>query len=165
LWEIVSPSPEHTETIGEELGRQLAPGDVVSLVGELGAGKTVFVRGVARGLLAGEERVTSPTYVLLHVHRGQKTTLYHMDAYRLRSGIEDFGGAGLSECLADPFGVVCLEWAERVSAALPDDRVEVEIEHRGEQERSFRMGATGPRAARVLAQLSPTLALDSGEVF
>src|SRR5205823_3904781 len=104
--------------------------------GELGAGKTVFVRGLLRGLDAPpDEAVTSPTYVLLHKYRGARRTLYHIDAYRLRGGADEFESSGLRECLDDPDALVAIEWPERANVEWPARRVEVTLEHAGKERR------------------------------
>jgi len=145
---IGTESPAETEALGT-LAAQ--PGLVVALRGELGAGKTVFVRGLARGLLGpGAVAVTSPTYVLQHVYRGGAGVLYHLDLYRLKGGTGEFEASGLRDCLADPRGVVCLEWPERAEDILPADRLEVELEHQGETRRLLRIKATGPASARIV---------------
>ncbi|GMV79464.1 MAG: hypothetical protein AMXMBFR7_06480 [Planctomycetota bacterium] len=135
---------EETEALGRCCGALRPWGFVLALRGDLGAGKTVFVRGLAAGLLEGDEiEVTSPTYVLQHVYRGQEATLYHIDAYRMSGGAEEFEGAGLRDCLNDRRGVVCLEWPERVEEVLPADRLEVELEHAGGDTRTVHVLATG----------------------
>lgn len=150
-------APEETEALGRLLGQSIPLGSVIALRGQLGAGKTVFVRGIAQGLLAPEPiEVTSPTYVLLHVYRRDETaapTLYHIDAYRLDGGGAAFEGAGLKECLADAQGLVCIEWPERVSEVLPADRLEVDLEHCAPAERRVRLMATGERSAKVVEAL------------
>ena len=125
-------SPEETERLGEELGRNLGGGEVVLLQGELGAGKTAFVRGLARGLGADPEEVASPTFVLLTAYPG-RLTLYHADLYRLSGGGDD-RELGLEE-LPGPAGVLAVEWAERLSF-VPWPRVwRVALEHAGEDAR------------------------------
>lgn len=102
---------------GRDFGRGLKPGHVVALMGELGAGKTTLVRAVAEGLgIAGS--VTSPTFALVHQYRGQGVTVYHVDAYRLRPG-DDARDLGFEEMLADPTGIVMVEWPERLGPAMP----------------------------------------------
>src|SRR5437879_3655150 len=94
-------SAAQTEALGAALGRALRGRELIVLSGELGAGKTVFVRGVARGLnMPPGVRVCSPTYVLQHEYTGGRLTLYHIDAYRL-GGAADFENSGLRECLDD----------------------------------------------------------------
>lgn len=123
MWEIISSSARITEVIGKELGRLLIPGDVVSLVGDLGAGKTVFVRGAAGGLdVAGD--VSSPSFLIVQEYAG-KYPLFHADFYRLGS-YRELEGIGWDEYLGRQ-GVVLIEWGDRFPEALPADFLEVRI--------------------------------------
>ena len=109
---IISHSPAETEALGEQLGRGARHGLVVSLSGELGAGKTQLVRGVARGLgVTG--RVHSPTFTLINEYSGGRLTLFHLDLYRLETA-DQILGAGVEEFLS-PDGVAIIEWAERLT--------------------------------------------------
>ena len=107
---IVSASPEDTEVAGERLGRTLGPGDVVALTGELGAGKTCFVQGIARGV-GVTTRPTSPTFVLVNEYRG-RLPVHHVDAYRTNS-VTELADLGLEEMI-DGDAVTVIEWAERL---------------------------------------------------
>ena len=109
LRELLTGSPEETEQAGERLGRSLLPGDVLLLAGDLGAGKTTLVRGLARGL-GVEGAVQSPTFQLVRVHAGA-IPLGHVDLYRLDSDA-DLGELGLDELLEE--GVVVVEWGSRL---------------------------------------------------
>ncbi len=137
---LVSASPEATEALGAELASRLRPGDVVALVGELGAGKTCFARGVARGLgVSGP--VASPTFTLMHAHEG-RMPVYHLDAWMKDRGeafLEDGGAEWLTAG-----GVALVEWADRVEAWLPAERFEVRLEHRGESRRGVEVRWRGP---------------------
>ena len=112
-------SAAETEALGEHLGRSLTAGCVVGLSGDLGAGKTAFVRGVARGL-GCTARVHSPTFALLNQYEGGRLTLYHLDLYRL-SGPDEVRGAGLEEYLIQPRGVSLVEWIERWCGQAPSE--------------------------------------------
>ncbi|MEW6573582.1 MAG: tRNA (adenosine(37)-N6)-threonylcarbamoyltransferase complex ATPase subunit type 1 TsaE [Bacillota bacterium] len=154
-FEVKSDSPEATRTIGEKVGRFLAAGDVVALYGDLGAGKTCFAQGVARGLgILGQ--VTSPTFVLLREYEG-RLPLYHFDAYRL-SGPEDFAELGSEEYFSGP-GVSIIEWAERVTDILPEDRLEVELLrlHGEENTRLIHFKGTGERSLAIVEVLKRVL--------
>jgi tRNA threonylcarbamoyladenosine biosynthesis protein TsaE len=135
-------SAAETERAGEVLAPLLAPGDVVALTGDLGAGKTRLVQGVARAL-GVEEPVTSPTFNLLLVHPGA-LPLYHFDLYRLEreSELEDIGFFETLE--SDGFSMI--EWGDRFPAALPADRLVVSIERTGDQSRLLALDARGPRS-------------------
>lgn len=120
---ILTTSEEETAAAGERLGASLAVGDVVLLYGQLGAGKTAFVRGLAQGLGAPPDEVSSPTFALVQEYRG-RTTLYHVDLYRLES--REVDDLGLDELVCGD-GIVAIEWAERWNGR-PDDVIEVRIE-------------------------------------
>lgn len=128
-------SDEETRELGRTLAWQLARAKVILLIGNLGAGKTTFTKGVAEGLdaVAGDE-VSSPTYTLIHEY-GEPTRLYHVDLYRLDTA-EEVRGLGLEELFDGPAPVV-LEWAERFPELLPDSRVEIRISQTGEDDRLF----------------------------
>jgi tRNA threonylcarbamoyladenosine biosynthesis protein TsaE len=124
-----------TSAVGESLARSLRPGDVVLLFGDLGAGKTAFVRGMARGAGANPDDVSSPTFTLVQEYAGTSLTLYHVDLYRLEPAeIDDLG---LEDLVAGD-GVVAIEWAERWDGR-PNDVVEVRIEDAGEDRRRIRI--------------------------
>lgn len=122
--ECVTNSPEETEALGEALAGQLGPGSVIAFTGDLGAGKTAFVRGLARGL-GIRERVTSPTFTIVNEYEGGKLPLFHFDMYRLGSADELFD-IGWEDYLARG-GVCAVEWSENISAALEDDCLRVDI--------------------------------------
>lgn len=128
--EYTSSSPEETEELGRRLGRCLVPGSVVAYTGDLGAGKTAFTRGLARGLGIGE-RITSPTFTIVNEYEGGRLPLFHFDMYRLGSSEELFD-IGWEDYLARG-GVCAVEWSENVSDALDPDTIRVDI-RRGETE-------------------------------
>lgn len=140
--EVLSESEAATEAAGERLGASLAAGDVVLLYGDLGAGKTAFVRGLARGLGADPADVSSPTFTIVQEYAG-RLTLYHVDLYRLEE--REVDDLGLEELVLGE-GVVAIEWAERWRGR-PDDVIEVRLEHAGEDERS--VSITDRRAAEA----------------
>ncbi len=126
-------SEAETAAAGESLGRELGAGDVVLLYGDLGAGKTAFVRGLARGLGANPDEVSSPTFTLVQEYAGPAVVLYHVDLYRLAPAeIDDLG----LEDLVSGDGVVAIEWADRWSGR-PDDVTEVRITDAGDERRSI----------------------------
>jgi tRNA threonylcarbamoyladenosine biosynthesis protein TsaE len=131
---ITTESPDETRAAGEALARTLRPGDVVALRGELGAGKTCFVQGLARGLHASTW-ATSPTFVLVNEYRAD-LPIHHVDAYRTASPTEMID-IGLLE-LIDGEGVTVIEWAERVEPLLPDRTIHVTIEGVGDDARTIR---------------------------
>ena len=123
---VASASPGQTREIGARVGAALEGGDVVALSGDLGAGKTCLVQGIARGLGVPEDvPVTSPTFTLVGEYPG-RLVLRHADFYRV-DGYERLHGAGFNDLL-DARGVLVVEWAERLPDALPDERLEIMIE-------------------------------------
>ena len=125
----VTHSEDETATVARELAALVQAGDVIVLSGNLGAGKTAFVRGLAAGLGIDPEDVSSPTFTLVHEYRGGRLTLYHADLYRLdRVATEDLGLEEMG--VAD--GVLAIEWPDRLSHALPGAyRVEIQIVDEG----------------------------------
>ena len=132
--EILTQGEDETGNVGELLARTLRPGDVVLLYGELGAGKTAFVRGLARGLGAKPDDVSSPTFTLIQEYAG-RLPLYHVDLYRLEP--REIPDLGLDDLVLDA-GVVAIEWADRWPDR-PRAAVEVTIEHRGGDARALRI--------------------------
>lgn len=132
-----------TELLGRCLSGFLEPGDVVVLSGDLGAGKTHFVKGVAEGL-GVPESVTSPTFNILLVHPG-RLTLYHLDLYRLERAeqLEDIDFWGTLEA----GGVSFIEWGDRFPEALPDDHLDIVIDREDVERRRFDVAASGERSA------------------
>lgn len=128
--ESITSSEEETAAIGERLGSTLRAGDVLLLYGDLGAGKTAFTRGLARGLGASADEVTSPTFTLVQEYPG-RLTLFHVDLYRLEE--REVDDLGLEELILGE-GIVAIEWAERWRGR-PDDVIEVRFEHAGEDRR------------------------------
>lgn len=128
-------SPEETVELGKQLANRLGPGDVVTLDGLLGAGKTVLTRGIALGLgLTDDRLVSSPTYVLVHEYPAP-VPVYHLDLYRMDSPADELDELGLDEMLET--GVAVIEWASRAAEHLPRPRWTVEIEHVDSETRRF----------------------------
>lgn len=150
--DLVSHSTLFTERLGERLGAAARAGDVIALWGELGAGKTVLARGVARSLGVGEE-VRSPTFVIAHEHEG-RLPMYHLDFYRLRP--EDLVGVGWEEYL-DMGGVVVIEWPDRAGDALPAERLDVRLEHLSDTKRGVVLEPRGSRAAELVTGVADAL--------
>jgi tRNA threonylcarbamoyladenosine biosynthesis protein TsaE len=140
--ELVSSSPEETERVGGIVAAQLAVGDVVTVAGELGSGKTTFVRGACRAL-GVEGAVTSPTYTIGHRYHG-RIDVSHLDLYRFQ-GVSAAEWGDLEPYFED--AVVFVEWPEEGLATLPPARVSVWISHRDEQHRSLRLDS--PETALV----------------
>ena len=129
--EYISTSPKETEAIGMALGKVLPAGTVLAYEGDLGAGKTAFTRGLAKGLGATEQ-VTSPTYTIVNEYLGGRIPLFHFDMYRLRSS-DDLFDIGWEDYL-DRGGICAVEWSENVADAM-EDAVTITIEKLGEDSR------------------------------
>ena len=130
---ITTHSEEETAAVGRELAATLSAGDVVLLYGDLGAGKTAFVRGLAEGLGVSRDEVSSPTFTLIQEYRGGRLTLFHADLYRIEDPRE-IDELGLDELAED--GVLAIEWAERLPR-LPPAAVRVSIAHARESVRTI----------------------------
>ena len=147
--EFVSRSVEQTEQLGEQVGRVLAPGDVVGLYGELGSGKTTLIRGIAKGLGLNPDMVKSPTFILLREYPG-KVPLIHIDGYRL-----DGSGSAVvwedPDWLFSPTKVTVVEWAERFGDWLPAERVSIQLAHKTTNQRAVQMTGHGPCWERLRA--------------
>lgn len=160
-----STSEEATCALAAEIGRRVPPRTLIALSGDLGAGKTTFVRGLAAGL-GLENGVASPTYTLMQAHEGGRLPLYHFDAWmegREKAWLRDGGDAWLH---GD--GVAVVEWAGRVSEWLPEPRLEVDLFHLGIEERGLRIssGGTGGDSTdleALIASLDPQEGLSERE--
>lgn len=145
LFEEAVAGEEATEQLGHCLASLLRSGDVVALYGELGAGKTCLVRGLAKGLGLEEGLVASPTFSLINEYPG-RISLFHMDCYRLHLE-EEIEELGLEEYMDGP-GITAIEWAERINR-LPDNRLEISIRITGPTTRLIRIEAYGDIAQRM----------------
>jgi tRNA threonylcarbamoyladenosine biosynthesis protein TsaE len=151
--EFFSRSPEHTRRIGMRLGGLLGRGDVICLQGELGAGKTTLVQGVAQGW-GSLDAVSSPTFVLVNQYRRPKSEqLFHVDAYRIESESEA-AELDLDGMLAE--GALIIEWPEHFADSLPEERLWVRMEYVAEEQRQMRFQASGLRYDGMLSDLRTT---------
>ncbi|HEY6305660.1 MAG TPA: tRNA (adenosine(37)-N6)-threonylcarbamoyltransferase complex ATPase subunit type 1 TsaE [Candidatus Angelobacter sp.] len=140
-------SADETTELGRRLAAELKPGSVVLLRGELGAGKTTLVKGIAEGFRAAEaDRVTSPTFTLIHEYRGPQVNLYHIDLYRVDTQRE-LDTLALDD-LMDTNSILLIEWGEKFARFVKERDVEIRLEHRGGDERVVNIGGLGdPRQA------------------
>jgi tRNA threonylcarbamoyladenosine biosynthesis protein TsaE len=157
--EHTSSSPDQTEHAGATLGRCLEPGDVIGLIGDLGAGKTLLVQGVARGLgVPPDVRVTSPTFTIINEYHGGRLSLYHADLYRIEQARE-LEEIGLDDICRRADGVVCVEWSDRFDVLGRDVlHIRLQVSGRPEsegdsmsQERSITFEGTGARSRALAA--------------
>jgi tRNA threonylcarbamoyladenosine biosynthesis protein TsaE len=153
-FEFFSRSPEQTRRIGMRLGGLLKPGDLICLQGDLGAGKTTLVQGMAQGW-GSLDAVSSPTFILVNEYRrpdGSK--LFHMDAYRLESGSEA-AELDIDSMLAE--GALMVEWPERVISVLPHEELWINMDFIAEEQRQMRFKAKGLHYDHILAELQQAL--------
>ena len=139
-----------TAALGAALADALPDGTTVALCGTLGAGKTRLVQAIAEACGVDRRSVVSPTFVLIQEYRGRRT-LYHVDAYRIRDA-DEFDQLGADDYFESD-GLTLVEWADRVEACLPGNRVEVRIEVTGSRRRRFEITAVGDRHADAIRRL------------
>ena len=145
--DFFSRSPAQTRRIGMRLGGALHVGDVICLQGDLGAGKTTFVQGVAQGW-GSLDAVSSPTFILVNIYRrADQSQLFHMDAYRLESTSEA-EELDLDSMLAQ--GPLLIEWPERMNGLVPTEHLWLKLEHMDEEEREMKFKASGKRYDELL---------------
>jgi tRNA threonylcarbamoyladenosine biosynthesis protein TsaE len=152
--DFVSKSPDQTRRIGMRLGALLQTGDLICLQGDLGAGKTTLVQGMAQGWGALDS-VSSPTFVLVNIYRrADETQFFHMDAYRIDSAPE---GEELDLDTMLDSGPLLIEWAERLEKILPHERLWVALEHVSEEHRQMRFEAHGKRYDALVSELRQSM--------
>lgn len=125
LYQVESHGPGETFALGEEVGKNAKPGEVYTLIGDLGVGKTVFTQGLAKGL-GIEEYVNSPTFTILQIYEGGRMPLYHFDVYRI-GDVEEMEEIGYEDCFYGE-GICLIEWANLVEEILPEEYIQVTIE-------------------------------------
>ncbi|MCL5773797.1 MAG: tRNA (adenosine(37)-N6)-threonylcarbamoyltransferase complex ATPase subunit type 1 TsaE [Firmicutes bacterium] len=152
---LKSHSAEETIRTGEALSLELASGDCIGFTGELGAGKTVFIKGIAMGMEI-TERITSPTFVITHQYKG-KLPVYHFDIYRL-DNISEFDELGFEEYFFSD-GVSLVEWAEKIKERLPENSLMIEISYiEGEESgREIVFSSSSPRWSRLEKKIKERL--------
>jgi tRNA threonylcarbamoyladenosine biosynthesis protein TsaE len=149
---LTTHSESETEALGAALGRLLRPGDVLALVGDLGAGKTCLARGVARGL-GIDEPVTSPTFILVAEYKAAGGfPLYHADCYRLEQAAAEAQAIGLDELLLDD-GVAIVEWAERIEPLLPPDHLRITLTALNNTRRKLAFEPHGVRSTELVRRI------------
>ena len=134
--DFLSHSVEDTIRIGQQFGKELASGTVVALIGDLGAGKTHFVKGIARAHGVDPDSVSSPTFTIAHEYRGD-LAVHHLDCYRLADARE-LERTGAHEVIGDE-GICLIEWPQRIEELLPAETILVQIRHEGEGVRRIRI--------------------------
>jgi len=150
LKEVTSESQKETMQLGARLAKLLKPGDIVCLYGDLGTGKTTFVKGMAKGLKISETEVHSPTFVLMNLYEG-RVPLFHFDFYRL-DDIQQIGMIGYDEFLYDD-GIAVVEWAEKLKSLTPKEYLHIQLKHQNHNKRLIRMSARGQRYQQVIENI------------
>ena len=154
MLEFFSRSAEQTRRIGMRLGSLLKAGDVISLQGDLGAGKTTFTQGLAQGW-GSFDTVSSPTFVIVNVYRRDDgAQLFHMDAYRLET-IPEAEELDLDSMLAE--GALIIEWPERLGALIPAEHLHIRLEHLSEEHRQMNFHAHGKRYDALLDSIRQSM--------
>jgi len=154
MYEVESSSPAETERIGSLLGSYLEKGDVLALIGELGSGKTVLVRGIAAGVGADMREVASPSFTLVNEYAG-RMPVYHIDLYRLEND-HDLYDIGYYEYMVGD-GVAVVEWADRLPHAVPDQALRVTLSYVDVQRRRIAFEASGARSKKIVEELRKNL--------
>ncbi len=149
LLTLISHSEFETDALGSSLASALRQGLTVALNGQLGSGKTRFVRAICAGLAIDTSAVNSPTFVILQLYTDGRLPVAHMDTYRL-GDVDEFVAIGAEEYLESGDWLCLIEWADRVADVLPLDRLDIEIRQAAETIREFRFRAGGPRSSEVL---------------
>lgn len=146
-YEIDTAGSEETAQFAEKLAKLLQPGDVLTLEGDLGAGKTTFTKGIAKGLEI-KRNVNSPTFTIIKEYHG-RLPLYHMDVYRLEDSLEDLGFDEYFE----GEGVTVVEWAHLIEEQLPAERLDIFLYHEGEQRRKMVFIPNGNRYEQLCKEI------------
>ena len=147
---IRSHSIKQTKSIGKKLGDIAEPGDLLLLIGDLGAGKTCLTQGIAIGL-GIKSSVRSPTFILVNEHYG-RSTLFHIDLYRIEN-IDEVEGIGLDEYV-DGDGVCVVEWANKATSAFPKEHLRIDLKHISEKSRELTFTPYGSRYTRIIETIS-----------
>ena len=147
---LISKSNQETKDIAAKLAKYLSPRDCVALCGDLGSGKTTFVKGLARGLDIKETQVISPSFMLIRQYKG-KLPLYHFDLYRL-DYLEQVEHLGYEEYFYGD-GVCCIEWADKIEELLPVEHLEIDIKSLSEYKRKITFKSTSNRYNSIIGKL------------
>lgn len=148
---VQTKSPSETIRVGKDIGKRLLPGDVVALAGELGAGKTQFIKGLAAGVgIENAAYLPSPSFTLIHEYAG-KTPFYHIDLYRLR-GEQEAGELGLEEYFQGR-GITAIEWADKIPSLLPGECLFISIAYADRNIRCLEIAGNGRRYLNLVEQI------------
>ena len=146
-WKVVTDSPQKTKALAEMIGRAVSAGTLITLSGDLGAGKTTFTQGLAKGLDI-DKKVTSPTFTIMKEYKG-RLPLYHIDAYRLENITQDLG----FEDYIDGDGVCVIEWANFIEYVLPDQLLNIEFTINDDDSRTLTLQGHGEKYEEVISKI------------
>lgn len=146
-WKVVTDSPQKTKALAEMIGRAVSPGTLITLSGDLGAGKTTFTQGLAKGLDI-DRKVTSPTFTIMKEYKG-RLPLYHIDAYRLENITQDLG----FEDYIDGDGVCVIEWANFIEYVLPEQLLNIEFTINDDDSRTLTLQGHGEKYEEVISKI------------
>ena len=146
-WKVVTDSPQKTKALAEMIGRAVSAGTLITLSGDLGAGKTTFTQGLAKGLDI-DRKVTSPTFTIMKEYKG-RLPLYHIDAYRLENITQDLG----FEDYIDGDGVCVIEWANFIEYVLPDQLLNIEFTINDDDSRTLTLQGHGEKYEEVINKI------------
>lgn len=149
--EIISRSVNDTKNIGRQIAKKLKPGDIICLFGQLGSGKTVLTKGIAKGLKIKESKVISPSFVLIREHSKGRLPLYHFDLYRLKNSCEILA-LGYEEYFYDD-GVSVVEWADRLKSLTPNEFLKIDLKLKSDSQRRIKFSAFGGRYKELLKKI------------
>lgn len=156
---VLSRSEQDTDKLGHALASALTGGLPIALDGQLGSGKTRFVRALCSGLNIDTSVVNSPTFVIMQLYTDGRIPVAHFDTYRL-GDLDEFLSIGADEYLLSDEWLCLIEWADRISEVLPDDHLKIEIRQVSETSREFHLAGTGPRSNMIIQALA--LQLENG---
>ncbi len=146
-WKVVTDSPQKTKALAEMIGRAVSAGTLITLSGDLGAGKTTFTQGLAKGLDI-DRKVTSPTFTIMKEYKG-RLPLYHIDAYRLENITQDLG----FEDYIDGDGVCVIEWANFIEYVLPEQLLNIEFTINDDDSRTLTLQGHGEKYEEVISKI------------
>jgi tRNA threonylcarbamoyladenosine biosynthesis protein TsaE len=147
-------SPDETFALGVRIAALLQPGDFLGLTGDLGTGKTLLIRGLAKGLGVPDAQVQSPTFTIVNTYAGGRLPLHHADLYRIESQDELYATGYFD--LLEGEGAMAVEWVERIPGALPQGRLQLRLERSSDTARKLSLEAAGPRHEALLRQALAT---------
>lgn len=145
--DIITKTIKETVELGEKLGRRLAGGELIELTGDLGSGKTTFLKGLAKGI-GIDQPISSPTFTISRVYKVGKKRFFHFDFYRIDSS--DIVAMEIAEAAASPDAIVAVEWAEHIQDALPDEYLSVNLKAKDEHTRQVTLTAFGKKYDQLI---------------